>query len=74
MRLNFYAYLTLTLFYKKECKETCAILVPPLFLFACFAYDGHGDGPWDGNDNWMVINSLTSPAQSVILGVLNHET
>ena len=67
MRLHFHACLTPKLFYKKNSTRR----VPfsrPMMLFACLRMMGHGDdGPRDGNDNWMVIASLTSPAKWFIL-------
>ena len=40
-----------------------------MMLFACLRMMGHGDdSPRDGNDNWMAIASLSSPAMSSILG------
>ena len=40
-----------------------------MMLFACLRMMGHGDdSPRDGNDNWMAIASLSSPAISSVLG------
>ena len=73
MRLYFHACLTPKLFYKKRnsTRRVPFLQFHPMMLFACLRMMGYGDdGPRDGNDNWMAIASLTSPAKSYVLGDL----